>query len=506
MASHVCGFVVRNKDVKTVKNVLEDKNLLHKNLKIRPVQGTTELHRSIIPSTLKYITIPEATTESPKNQQHHESELEALGLMSRSESLDLIIQVVAVNDSDECQVKSAFEKAIVQAIQASNLQELPCSLVELISVLPKSYSIYSPMLLLPFHTFRHSHWASVLSSLEFDLLKKEAFFGTLANRLSVTQIAINAIIPMSNSSTLDNEEDEENILRSPTNLQPVYGDFGPNLAAYPHHIPSPADYAHAFWVSTKQNGVNQVWAPRYTMFSAGNVTEKARLMTLSSVTAAVALGKKNGTGCAAVDLFAGIGYFAFSYVKAGCAKVLCWDLNPWSIEGLRRGAELNRYTAQVFDFEWDQDSAYARAQPAEDLLFTVAQHPAIKLVAFRETNQNALQRINRFRNILPPIRHVNCGTLPTIGEAWKIAVEALDSRLGGHIHLHETCPEIEKRHRADHYIELILQYARTMQRGGNVKVQLEYIETVKSIGPRLLHVVFDIRVEFAHTHDTMSTT
>ena len=38
------------------------------------------------------------------------------------------------------------------------------------------------------------------------------------------------------------------------------------------------------------------------------------------------------------DLYAGIGYFAFSYAKAGVGKVLCWEINPWSVDGLRRGA------------------------------------------------------------------------------------------------------------------------------------------------------------------------
>src|SRR5690606_6675835 len=48
----------------------------------------------------------------------------------------------------------------------------------------------------------------------------------------------------------------------------------------------------------------------------------------------------------AVDLYAGIGYFAFSYARLGL-RVLCWEVNPWSVEGLRRGAEANGFGVRV---------------------------------------------------------------------------------------------------------------------------------------------------------------
>jgi len=485
----VYGLIVQNVHVKTVKNVLEENHFLHGYLKIRP-DNSKGLQQSIVPSTLKCDAAPNAQAQDTN------SILEALGIQSATSGL--VEDVVAVEVPDVREPTSTFETGMMLALEAANFQALPCSLAELINILPKSYSVYSPMLLLPFHAFSHPRWQAIVSMLESDVRRKDAFFAALAARMSVTRIAINAIIPASNISSTE-AEDVENILRSPTNLQPIYGDFGPKLPAYPEYSPCSTDYAEAFWVSTKQNKIHQCWAPRYTMFSAGNVTEKARLLTLSSVTAAVDLGKSNGTGCAAVDLFAGIGYFAFSYVKAGCAKVLCWDLNPWSIEGLKRGADLNRSVVQVFDFEQDRTTNDTQVQRSDGRLKTAIQDSAVTLIAFRETNQNAMLRIERFRSVLPPIRHVNCGTLPTIGEAWKTAVQALDLQLGGHIHLHETCADKETTQRANHYVELILQYAETLQRGDNVEVQLEHIETVKSIGPRLLHVVFDIRVAFHWT-------
>ncbi|KAL8675356.1 MAG: hypothetical protein Q9224_007471, partial [Gallowayella concinna] len=163
----------------------------------------------------------------------------------------------------------------------------------------------------------------------------------IAEHLKVTHIAINEPIP-----PLQANEHEENISRAPINFTPLHGDFGPEICSSP---PTEEDFTKAFWVTAKQNGIFQTWAPRWTMFSRGNITEKARLITLPSVAQAVEQGKADGRRCAAVDLYAGIGYFAFSYLKAGVSKVLCWDINPWSIEGLRRGATANKWSTAVYN-------------------------------------------------------------------------------------------------------------------------------------------------------------
>jgi len=230
------------------------------------------------------------------------------------------------------------------------------------------------------------------------------------------------------------------------------------------------------------------------MFSAGNVTEKARILTIPSVVEATRVGNDDGRGWTAVDLFAGIGYFAFSYAKSGATKVLCWDLNPWSIEGLTKGAIMNKWGCRVFDFEADGrlDAEYEE----EDEVLQAALDDKLKLLAFRETNEKAIRRIEFLGAGIPPIRHVNCGTLPTIAEAWKTAARALDPRLGGWVHLHETVPQAEIQQRGEHYCSLLLQYMYKLTRYKDevIQVHLEHIEVVKSIGPRLMHVVFDIAI------------
>lgn len=483
----LCAVVVRNASIKTVKTLLEEHDLLLHDQKIRPAAGLPQ--KSIIPTTIEYADRSGALREG------FLASLENFDAELATKVKDHIEDVIVLDVADEPakhKSTSALEVAISQALQGLDAALLPCPAQDLVSALPSSYSIYSPMLLLPFHFFRHPHWQSLLSDLANHAEQRNTFLNCIASHMHVTHIAINAIIPADNAPTAS-QATTENVLRSPSNLQTVYGDFGPAHPAYPDFQPQPKDFDEAFWVSTKQNGINQTWAPRYTMFSAGNVTEKARLLTLPSVIEAVKIGKETGRGCTAVDLFSGIGYFAFSYVKAGCDKVLCWDLNPWSIEGLRRGSMANKWQSMILDFELDAES-----EPRQnEKVMAAAGQPSVQLLAFRESNEVAMRRLGLIRTTVPPIRHVNCGTLPTIGEAWKTAVHALDPELGGWIHLHETVPQAETEQRAGHYKDLIAQLAQLSRPKGTVEVQLEHIEVVKSMGPRLLHVVFDVKICYA---------
>ena len=78
------------------------------------------------------------------------------------------------------------------------------------------------------------------------------------------------------------------------------------------------------------------------MFSRGNIAEKTRILRLETLKPERLGASVEETS--AVDLYAGIGYFAFSFAKAGVGTVLCWEINPWSVEGFKRGAGRNKWT------------------------------------------------------------------------------------------------------------------------------------------------------------------
>jgi tRNA wybutosine-synthesizing protein 2 len=278
-------------------------------------------------------------------------------------------------------------------------------------------------------------------------------------------------------------EQHENTLRSPTNFRPLYGDFGPTSCSSP---PTAQDFEKAYWATAKQNGIAQTWAPRWTMFSRGNISEKARLLTLPSVLQAVQEGKEDGRGCAAVDLYVGIGYFAFSYLKARVNCVIGWDLNPWSIEGLRRGAKANGWKAKVVSDGNEEGDVEVEVEEGT------------RILAFCESNEHAGPRIKTLRSTgqLPPIRHVNCGLLPTSRGSWVTAVTMLDKILGGWVHVHENFAVAEIEEKAE---EVRVEFQRLINElygedEEKREVKIESINRLKSYAPGVMHVVVDIHM------------
>lgn len=330
-----------------------------------------------------------------------------------------------------------------------------------------SYTIYGCMLLLPSGAFESPEWREAAGHHSSEDLRR--LYRLIAKHLKVTHIAINKPIP-----ALEENGQRENVIRAPINLTPLYGDFGPRTCSSP---PSQSDFDSAFWVTAKQNGIFQTWAPRWTMFSRGNISEKARLISLPSVQRAVHEGKVNGKGCTAVDLYAGIGYFAFSYLRAGFSNVLCWDLNPWSIEGLRRGADANKWPSIL----------YSEHDSMEDLTETDA-----KVLIFNESNENATKRIQEKRCNLPPVRHVNCGLLPTSHGSWQTALDVLDPNRGGWIHVHENFAIEEIEQKVQEVQETFQELVGKTCAETNVEV--EHVNRLKSYAPGVMHCVLDIHI------------
>lgn len=345
----------------------------------------------------------------------------------------------------------------------------------------KSYTVYGCMLLLPQNALEGPEWSPLEPLIHHNNINNNNtalndLYKSIAKELKITHIASNKPIPLhhhhpppanvadtcndNNNNIETTPTSSENILRAPINFTPLYGDFGPETCSQPH--PTQEDFDKAFWVTAKQNGIYQVWAPRWTMFSRGNISEKARLLTLGSVreavedAAAVRGGREGGEeeeeeeeeerelqppGFAAIDLYAGIGYFAFSYLRAGADQVWCWDINPWSIEGLLRGAKANTWEAVLlshgrdhFDGDLLQETA-TTSMPQETPKKGIKK---AKLLVFNESNIHAPERLQQY--LFPPpspplpqphhppqitIRHINLGLLPSSRESLSLAAQIL---------------------------------------------------------------------------------
>lgn len=393
--------------------------------------------------------------------------------------------------------------AICEWFDAHNteLSVLETSVDSLVAEAPRRWVTYEPMVLLPSGSFTSPTWNRVLLAISTDC--SNGLWEIILRKIGaktpgkVTHLAANDGIPLTvttqtaaGGSALDKPEDQqqhENILRSPIGLRTLRGDFGPSET--PGRTVTSDDFDRALWARTKQNGIHQTWAPRWTMFSRGNVKEKARLLAFHDapgppsgespqlahrVQSRAALSRSW-----AVDLYAGIGYFVFSYAKLGM-RVLCWELNPWSVEGLRRGACANGWPVRVIQ-------GLDLTRPTRELV-----SDEDRIVVFLENNAEAARRVQELRShgLDLPVRHVNCGLLPRSDDSWEAARAILGRAEDGWLHLHENVGARDIECRRSEIQELFDGWDEHSGRGRAAEV--ENVELVKTFAPQVWHCVFDV--------------
>lgn len=364
----------------------------------------------------------------------------------------------------------------------------------LIAQAPKRWVTYEPMVLLPSGSFITAPWTQMLASVSSEFRDElwRMILHNIGEKSSekTTHLAVNDGIPLTLASqsgtNSSHQKDQENILRSPIGLRTLYGDFGrPEING---HSVSDEDFARAFWASTKQNGIYQTWAPRWTMFSRGNVKEKARLLAFheqqqqAGERAHRMRPRSALKGTWAIDLYGGIGYFVFSYAKLGM-RVLCWELNPWSVEGLRRGACANGWSVKVVKGD-ELSRPTAELVSAEDMI-----------VVFLENNDQAARRVRELRShgLDLPVTHVNCGLLPRSDDSWQAAREILGEEGAGWLHLHENVAVKDIQGRKAE-IQSAFDDWDQCDGGGDRSASVEHVELVKTFAPNVWHCVFDVYI------------
>ncbi|KAH8722366.1 S-adenosyl-L-methionine-dependent methyltransferase, partial [Phaeosphaeriaceae sp. PMI808] len=363
--------------------------------------------------------------------------------------------------------KNPLQKALKQALDNlpnQILSTLNLTSETLTSAFPESYSIYPPLLLLPAKTFTSAPWQTFLNRHPIPSQPTQAILEYVAAALGTTHVASNAPIPLDTAHM-----QQANVFRSPVNIAALYRSLGPPPTRQTRAAPSQQDFAAALWVSARQNGINQTWAPAYTMFSRGNVSEKARLLHLPTVT------QMRGSA-AALDMYAGIGYFAFSYVKAGVRPVVCFEVNGWSVEGMRRGAEMNGWKCRI----------YTDVVGAEDV------DGDADLLVFWMANERVEEVLGKIGGSVGPIRHVNLGLLPRSRGAWGAATRVIEGAGRGWIHAHENVGVDEIR---DRTTEVEGEFQRLLEGRGEMKATVEHVESVKLYAPGVMHCVFDVCID-----------
>jgi len=283
------------------------------------------------------------------------------------------------------------------------------------------YVVYPPMILIP-------------TSSSIDIADARQL---LEENRNCTHVALNAPIITGD------------IVRHPQ-IEPVIGNFGQFVAT---DEPSPQDFDCAFWATSIQNGIFQTWAPLYTMFSRGNVTEKKRVLDTFNCQRPIG-------GSTVIDLYSGIGYFSFPYAKQNPKIIYCWEINPWSVEGMMRAAVRNKISCRVI-----RNGTPYEARPND------------RIVIFLEDNQTALRRMNQLN--LANVSHINMGLLPHARDAIPVAMQLSDqSSSKPVIHLHENV-DADKLEGWKNDMGSIM--GRTCL----------HVEKIKQFSPRVYHVCGD---------------
>lgn len=332
-------------------------------------------------------------------------------------------------------------------------------------------------------------WNNLLSNLEPDEIES-IYLAVCDQRLSYPyQPSYPPLNPERHDSGISGVPAEEEDIKPASRSNGIFPSLEDSTVVCRQEHPTQDDFDSAAWVSTKQNGMTQYWAPRYTAPPHSNTSPSARLLYMSSPKTA-AIAQSTRKGCTAVDLSAGSGAVAFSYAAAGVQKVLCWDSNPWSIEGLRRGAIKNRWHVQVHNGDQIQGK-------------TVQMSSKTRVMAFVESGDKAPGRISRLRSSLPPVTHVNCGFRPTSRDSLATAVAVLDPRLGGWISVHETYRMEEVVHGANKISAELEILVETLDRkrgyltnvkGNPRRPVIHHIQRIGSETPGVLHCTVDIHI------------
>lgn len=454
--------------------------------------------RMRIPTTIPY----EDTECKELGQQRNAAILDTLCLSHLFQNIEFSHSAhTTPTPTAKCNPLHSALLSTLQGLQHILLDPLDLDPASLVSHFPDSYTLYQPMLLLPHTTFSSPPWQTLLSAHPPSSPTLQPLWQNLAKAVNATHIALNSPIPLqtqlrtpspnSNSSSLapNSTTGNDNILRIPLNITPLFGNFGPTPTPRSLATPTASDFAQAFWVHTTQHGIHQTWAPLYTMFSRGNITEKARVAALATEDVSSSLSREV---TAAADLYAGIGYFAFSYRKAGVKPVICWELNPWSVEGLRRGARLNRWTVQVRS---EDDASGAQAQT--DL--APGETADSDFIVFPMSNACAVTVLPHLGEVGARVRRVNLGLLPSSEKSWETAVRILlrsQHEASCWIHAHENVAVGDIKKRTG---EVEAEFQRLVDRWGGEgerkqSASVRHVERVKMYAPGVAHCVFDVYI------------
>ncbi|KAL3229140.1 tRNA wybutosine-synthesizing protein 2 [Nakaseomyces bracarensis] len=328
------------------------------------------------------------------------------------------------------------------------------TVTDLVLHLPQKYTVFTPLLLFNYSkekSFLHGPWSKLSQEVRTQYFAE--LIDTLFRSQRITHVATNMPII------------ESDIMRRPFNLVPLYGEKFRTMEQDRDNdslwdSPTTEDFLNALWCHVTQNGIEQSWAPLFTMFSRGNIKEKKRILD----------SFQDIEGNDVIDMYSGIGYFTLSYLKRGARNVFAFELNPWSTEGLRRGLVANKFSKN-------------------------------RCHIYNESNEMCLARLRQFIGLEDSptlrIRHINLGLLPSSTASWPLALQCCEyqrsllpdwEKTTLHIHENVHIDLLDSK-------EFIHSTVHTLNKlNPSFHYSPTHLEKIKTFAPDIWHICLDVDV------------
>ncbi|ANZ75433.1 BA75_02094T0 [Komagataella pastoris] len=438
MSSEINPFLPVNKETQTYKIIITPCNAANKSIikKLKLFLENNELLNGRIILTNTSISVPIILKTGLGDQDLLAFTVYLKRMLNMGEASSIRL---ALHLPENTASKGTLKDFLVQYLTDRN-QDVTMFL----PFIPNRYIIYPPMVLFNSNTFDNDVWKGIAD---------ESFFQEILSLFnSCSHLAIlNPIIKTDD-------------MRRPFGFLPLYGDFGPKLHEDTFDNPTEEDFRKEFWCHAIQNGIYQTWAPRRTMFSRGNIKEKSRILEFKDV---------HGTDV--VDLYAGIGYFTLSYLAKGANRVYCWEINPWSIQGLIKSCKANNR----------QYCLIRKGEPVP------ADLNGVRVVIFHESNEFACTRMKQMvemdSSFKLKLSHVNLGLLPSSRQGWQTALDLINLfETTTMVHVHENI-HIDDLQQQIELIKLSLSSSLN-------EVEFSFVHKIKTFAPDIWHVCIDYRI------------
>ena len=166
--------------------------------------------------------------------------------------------------------------------------------------------------------------------------------------------------------------------------------------------------------------------------------------------------------------------------------MFCWEINPYSVEGLTRGMKKNGF-GEAYVIKRNQVVDFSKVIETKCVIFLESNIYCI------ERLEEIMSQVHNGTNLDLNISHINLGLLPFSTDSWPYACKLIDLYGDKHsnawIHVHENVAVAQFDTKMDSIRIELQELSKTRN------VTPVWLEKVKTFAPDVYHVVADFELK-----------